>query len=493
MASEIAAGTDGEVADESPAQEGIRSRASRSTLISLVGQGGAMVLRLGSNLILARLLFPEAFGLMAIVYMIVFALEQFSNIGIPSAIMRYDHGDEPRFLNTAWTIQIIRGFALWFIALAITPWVADFYLDDRLYQMIPVASFAAVILGLQSTQFFVLTRNLQLGRRVAIELISRALSIAFMIALAWASPSVWALVWGGLANAVLVTILSHVWIPGPRMRLAWDKTTVDEVISLGKWVFASSGLSFALAQIDVALLGRLITKDVLGVYSMGIIIPMALRDVAFVILSSVVAPVVAESNREGPETLRKRYKAVRRLTLPAVLLMGLGALIAAPAFFEFLYDERYWDARWMAQLALIRFWFAFLQVSGCISLLSLGDGRTWVISNIVGLVFQTIGCLVGFEMGELRGLLIGMGLGSMVSFLVPAYQLWKRNVANPSAEFRYTLLGAGLVAITIAAVEVSSSWVPLGQSLRTFVVGSIVLAPYGLWSIARVYKELKLR
>ena len=271
---------------------------------------------------------------MAIVYLIVFALEQFSNIGIPAAVMRYEHGDQPTFLNTAWTIQIVRGFALWVIGLALTPVVADFYDQPQLIQIMPVATFAAVIMGFQSTKFLVLARNLQLGRRVAIDIIARVCSIVVMIGIAYFKASVWALVIGGLVNGLVVTILSHTWIPGPRTRLAWDTQTVDEVFSLGKWVIASSGLSFVLAQMDIAMLGRLVPTAVLGVYSMGMIIPMLLRDVAFTVLSSVVAPVVAESNRAGPEVLRNRYAAVRRLMLPAVLLMGLGALIIAPAFFE---------------------------------------------------------------------------------------------------------------------------------------------------------------
>lgn len=462
-------------------------------MVSLLGQGGAQVLRLIGNLLLARLLFPEAFGLMAIVYLIVFALDQFSNVGIPAAVMSFDRGDQPEFLNTAWTIQIIRGFGLWFIGLALTPIVADFYNQPQLLEIMPVATFSAVLMGVQSTQFLVLTRRLQLGRRVAIEMLGRIASVITMVGMAWVEPSVWALVIGGLMNQVVITLLSHVWIPGPRARLAWDKQTTEELYSFGKWVFASSGLSFVLAQIDVAILGRLVPAGVLGVYSMGIIIPMLLRDIVFTVLSSVVAPVVAESNRAGPETLRKRYATIRRVTLPAVLLLALGALIAAPSFFEYLYDERYWDARWIAQIALIRFWFAFLQVSACLSLLSMGDGRTWAISNVFGLIGTTAGCLIGFEIGELRGLLIGMGIGSIVSFVIPAIRLARLGVASPSAEIRYTLGGGVLAVLAILATEATSGLVPLPDSLRCLVVGGIVLAPYGLWAAARVAREFNFR
>lgn len=473
----------------------LRTRASQGAIVSLLGQGGAQVLRLAGNLVLARLLFPEAFGLMAIVYLIVFALDQFSNIGIPAAIMRFDRGDTPTFLNTAFTIQVIRGVVLWVAGLLATPLVADFYAEfhDDLMKIMPVATFAAVIMGWQSTNFLVLTRRLLLGRRVAIELIGRICSVVFMVTWAWVEPSVWALVYGGLVNVLVITILSHAWIPGPRVGFAWDRETVDEVMSLGKWVFASSGLSFVLAQIDIALLGRLVRGDVLGVYSMGIIIATLLRDTAYTVLSSVVAPVVAESNREGPEVLRNRYAALRRVTLPAALTAALGALVVSPAFFDFLYDERYQDAQWIAQLALIRFWFAYLQVHACISLLSLGDGRSWTVSNVLGLIGTTTGCLVGFELGDLRGLLIGLGIGSAAAFVQPAIELARIGVARPGPELRYTAAGIGLGTLAVVAIEASAPYVPLRDSLRSLVVGGGVLAPYAAWAALRVLREFKRR
>ena len=476
-----------------PPQKGLRARASQGAMLSLLGQGTAQVLRLAGNLVLARMLFPEAFGLMAIVYLIVFALEQFSNIGIPAAIMRYERGETRAFMTTAWTLQVLRGLLLWAIGLALTPVVADFYRQPQLLQIMPVATFAAVIMGLQSTQFLVLTRRLQLKRRVAIEIIGRVTALVTMIVWAWIEASVWALVVGGLMNQVAITVLSHVWIPGDRMRFAWDRQTVAEIFSLGKWVFASSGLSFVLAQMDVALLGRLVSTAELGVYSMGILIAGLLRDVSFQVANSVLAPVVAESNREGPERLRQRYRAVRRVTLPGTLLMGLGALVVSPLFFELLYDERYWDARWIAQLALIRFWFAYLQVASCMSLLSIGEGRAWAISNLIGLVGVTTGCIVGFELGELRGLLIGMGIGSMLAFLWPAYRLWRLGVATPAAEFQYSLVGAALAAAAVLASDASAAWIPLGDSWRTLIVGSAVLLPFAAFVAHRALREFRFR
>ena len=80
--------------------DSLRSRAASGTVVSLAGQVAAQGLRLVSNLILSKLLFPEAFGLMALVNMLMLALTAISDVGIQPAIIRHARGDEQRFLDT---------------------------------------------------------------------------------------------------------------------------------------------------------------------------------------------------------------------------------------------------------------------------------------------------------------------------------------------------------------------------------------------------------
>ena len=483
-------------AGESPSSSALRSlrvRASRGTIASFGGQAVSQVLRLGGNLLLARLLFPEAFGLMAIVYLVIFAIDQISNIGTPAAILRFERGEDPRFLDTAFTLNVLRGFGIWFVAMALTPLVAHIYDLPELRTILPVASFSAVLIGFTSTNLLVLTRRLHLGRVVSIELAGQVGALLTMVAIAWWKPSVWALVLGGLANQVVITALSHTWVAGRRNRFAWDPEDARAIYSIGKWVIASSGLSFLLAQMDVALLGRLIDPGMLGVYSMGCIIPIFLRDLAFRLGASVLAPVVAESKREGDAALRERYAAARRLALPGALTLGLGAAIVAPAFFGFLYDARYADAAWIAQLALLRAWFSAVQGMSCLTLLTLGDGRTWVLANLAGLVGVTAGCMLGFEIGGLAGLMLGAAAGSAAGAAVALFQIWRARVASPAPELLYSLVGLPLCAAVLFAAQSSESLIPIAsEPLRVLVVGGALGTPYALWTALRVMREMKM-
>ena len=105
----------------------LMARALRSSMLTVGGFGAAQVMRLASNLILTRLLFPEAFGLMALVSVFMMGLQQFSDVGVTPAILQSRRGDERDFLNTAWTIQAVRGAGLWLLACALAwPAVALF-------------------------------------------------------------------------------------------------------------------------------------------------------------------------------------------------------------------------------------------------------------------------------------------------------------------------------------------------------------------------------
>ena len=100
--------------------QGLMQRAMRSAGLNLFGFGFSQVLRLASNLVLTRLLFPEAFGVMAMVSVFLMGLAMFSDVGVGPAIMQSKRGDDRDFLDTAWTIQIIRGVSLWLVACALT-------------------------------------------------------------------------------------------------------------------------------------------------------------------------------------------------------------------------------------------------------------------------------------------------------------------------------------------------------------------------------------
>jgi len=472
----------------------LRQRATRGTILTVGGQFASQLLRMIGNLALSRLLFPEAFGLMTLASLVLIAVEQVFNFGTYSTVIRHERGDDPAFLDTAWTIGIGRAVILWIGASAFAPAMARFYSEPQLVSMLPVALFSIVIASLGSMKLALLDRRLELGRRIAIDLVAQGVTLVVMVVLAWIYESVWALLIGGLANNLVRTVTSHAWLEGRRDRIAWDRSSAHELIHFGKWVFASSGLSFAANQLDVAILGRLVPLAQLGVYTIGMTVPNLLREVLAGISSSVLMPALSEANRTSGPAFHRAYEAARRVTLPVGVLAVLASIVVAPAFFDLLYDTRYANAEWVAQFGALRLWFGYLQVTSCFALFAYGDARTWAVSSGVATVLIAIGCLVGFNIAGVPGLLIGLGLGTASGYIVAAIQLARLGIGSARAEILYTFVGAALVATVLVTSHFSAFVLPeLRPALRTLLCGTLVSAPFGLWTAVRTLKALRGR
>lgn len=464
----------------------LASRASRAALASVLGQAAAQGLRLVGNLVLSYLLFPEAFGLMLIVNTVLLGLQILSDLGLQPAIIRHPRGDDPDFVNTAWTVGVIRGAVLFAIGIALAIPIARFYREPMLRELIPVATFSALLFGFSSTKVATLTRHLRPGPVLAIEIAAQAFGLVAMAVYAKLSPTVWALVVGGLVSALAKTVLSQWALPGPVNRFRWEERSRRDLVSFGKWLFVSSIFTFIAIRSDVAMLGRWVAVDTLGVYSIGIMLSVVVRDVLQQIHRFSLMPAMAASHRAGAGVLADNFARVRSLALPAALLAILGALLLAPAFFGLLYDERYHDAIWIAQLSMLAVWFSFLADVAGNALLAAGNSRAWAFTNAVRALMTAAGCAIGFAIAELPGLMVGAAFGTLSAYLVSAFQLGGLGVSTVRSDLPWTLLGLVLGAIGTFAPRLGDATDARTLALRSLLATVVVLVPYGLWVARRL-------
>ena len=179
----------------------LNKKAVHGAAWTFLGYGASQGLRFAGNLILTRLLIPEYFGLMSLINTFVIGLVLFSDIGIGPSIIQNKRGNDPDFINTAWTIQTIRGFGLW-ICSALIAWpIASFYDDSRLLLLIPVVGTTTVIQGFNSASMHLMKKSLDLRKLTIFEFVAQAISLACMVIWAWFSPTVWALVGGWIPTS----------------------------------------------------------------------------------------------------------------------------------------------------------------------------------------------------------------------------------------------------------------------------------------------------
>lgn len=409
------------------ARKSLKQMAIRGSVWTILAQGAGQAMRLGSNLILTRLLFPEAFGLMALVSVILAGLQMFSDIGITPSIVQHKRGDDPRFLNTAWTISALRGMGLWIACCVLAYPAALFYDEPALLFVMPIAGLSTVVLGFQSTSLSTLNRHLALGVSNALNLASQFVSVTVMIVWAYLWPSVWALVAGSLAGHALKLIVSHTLIKGPRNRLLWDHEAAVALFGFGKWIFLSTLLTFASKQADRLLLGKLVSLEELGVYSIALVWAVTPTETLLRLGQVVLFPVYARLKDMG-EGIGKTVNPVRR---PICLLGGwLTAmlLLVGAEMVGLLYDDRYARAGEMLQLLGVGVWFQVLTGTSGPALLALGNSKWLAASNIAKLAVFIPGVLLVFSHWGMLGVVGVLSVAEIAKYLVVTFGLLRYRV-----------------------------------------------------------------
>jgi len=343
---------------------------ARKHLYSRMWRAGAWLLgsniasqgmRLVSSLVLTRLLMPQAFGLVATIQTLYFALVMFSDLGVWQSIVTSARGREPRFLGTAMSVQVARGALLSLIVLFCAAGLAigarygifaqgTVYTDSRLPWMMAVFSISALLQGAESTHLATAQRDLQTGLLTRIELLSQLAGTIVTISLAALTHSVWSLVGGTVMSTFTRTALSHVLLPGEKVHLCWDRDCAREIMGFGKWIFLSSLIGFAAANGEKILLAGTLPAASFGVFSIASTLLAAIIGLVGSLNAHLVFPGFSEALRSGQSEAARVYLRVQQLADLVLGIVAGGIFMCGGWVVRLLYDSRYGDAAWMFQL-----------------------------------------------------------------------------------------------------------------------------------------------
>jgi O-antigen/teichoic acid export membrane protein len=440
----------------------------------MAGYAAGQVVRLGGNLVLTRLLFPEVFGQMALVTIFIQGLAMFSDVGTGPAIVQSVRGDDPRFLNTAWTIQCGRGVLLWLASWVIAAPVARFYAQPLLTWLIPAAALSAILGGFEATAVHSLQRHLQLGRLTLVELAGQVVGTIGTVVLAaldrWQfganhPGAVWAIIGGGLLASATRLVLSHTALPGIRNRFLLDRESMHQLFSFGRWIFVSTLLTFLAAQSDRLIFGKLIPLDLFGVYGIAVMLAALPTEAVLKLGGSVVFPAYSRL-AQRPDFRR----LLDRVRLPLLVGSGLivsGLLAGGPFLIRILYDRRYLEAGWILQFLSAMAWFKILECTNGQALLAKGHVR-WVAAGsgakLAGLVVLVP---LGFHLSGFAGALGGLVLSEVVKYLTSAAGMAASGLSGLARDAAFTAAVALVSWVGILSGRV------LGDALQSSLAGLV--------------------
>lgn len=425
------------------------ARALRSIAWLAMRYGGTQGLRLASNLILTRILFPEAFGLMALVAMVTTGISLFSDIGLGPAISQNPRGDDPEFLDTAWVMQVIRGVGLWLVTCLLALPVAQFYGEPDLALYLPIAGFAITINGLVPTKVQSAHRHLLLGRLTALELIAQALGIAGMVLLALYTRSVAALVMGGILHETARLVLMNLALPGHRNRFRWTRETAAELIRFGKWIFLSTGLWFITIQGDRLILGRFLSLEILGLYNIGYFLASFPTQMGQSVARGLMIPIYRDRPAHASRENYRKQRLLRGALVVGAAGLSIVMALIGPALVQFLYDDRYLLSGDIVTLMACAMVPAVLSMTYDQAALAAGDSRSFFLYSLVRATTQTGLILAGTLSYGLFGAIAAIGLTPVVTYPALAWLARRHRVWDPLADLAFAVLAGALCALAL--------------------------------------------
>lgn len=434
--------------------DGRKARALRGSVWLLSGTAASNLVRLISNVILTRLLFPEAFGLMSLVTTFTQGLTMFSDIGIRPNIVQHPDGEKEEFLNTAWTIQVLRGGALWITA-AIGAWpFAAAYGDERLVALISVAAFSAVLTGFNSTSLATASRRMDVRSITLVEFASHLSGAVVMILLAVLSKSVWSIVVGSLVGALVKLLLSHLWLAEFRNRLAWDGPSAQALFSFGRWVFLSTLVTFAVQQSDRLLFGQLVGIATLGIYAIACNFSALPQQVVGNIVRSIAFPLYSQQWR-AQASLAGVYDRVRMPIICAAGLLVCVLCVVSRPLISILYDPRYLGAAWMLRLLCVGSWFQVLECNNANAVLAMGQSRLVAVGGSIKMLAMLILIPLGYRIYGFPGAIAGFAGAEIPRYL---FSLWAVARAGVSVWRKDLLLSLVAVATVLSGSAAVASF-----------------------------------
>lgn len=382
-------------------------------LVSLGGSVGSRILGFIALAVLARLLLPADFGIVATAMIFVGLFRALVSRQFHLALVREHELKESHF-NTAFTLSFIWGTAsgvLLFVSAGIlSQWMGE----PQIGPILRVMAFLLVLEGLQSPAFARFERDLDLRPDVLCEWIGKSAQYITSISLAFLFQSYWALVIGQLAFTVLRVSLSYIFAPyRPRI----DFSHVKEFLSFGGWLSGTGLAGYALAFADITLIALRLGPASVGIYNLAAEIVRMATDYLAMPLARAIYPglsaVINDKHR-----FRKAFLNSVQCLLGMMLPIGAGLALVASEVVSLLLGNNWSVAA--PVIVILSPAAAFATVSFAAQSVIMAEGRTRAMfaRNVVVALLQFPLIWVGIAWAGLEGAAIGRAIGMSIHGLL---------------------------------------------------------------------------
>ena len=434
------------------------------------------IVSLGVTIVVARILPPEDFGLLATAMIFIGLAEIISAMGMGAAVVQRKNLDEIA-IRTANTLSVLIGVALVALILLVSEPVAIFFGDERVGPVIRVLSISLFVAALSTVSRGLIMRRMDFRRLFIVDSIGHVVGYAgVVIVMAVLGYGVWSLVMGTIATTVLGSILSFMYEPF-RMTFTPEKSRLKELLSFGGGVSISSVVGYFARNVDFFVIGKFLDQMMLGLYSRAYhLVNLPLAKIAGT-LTNVMFSSYSEV-QDDKERLRQVYFRVVSVTALMAFPVFVGMLVSGQYIITGMYGDNWIDAvpafQVLCLMGLIRL---VLILTGPV-IQAMGHVHAEMRRQIVFFVLLTAACIVAVPEGiaAVGFAVVGATLWLYLSMANLAIKLLDSNWI----EFMKVQLPGYLLAAFVGLVDAAVLYLLEGKIASSELMLLIMLTTSGL-------------
>ncbi len=404
------------------------------------------ILRLGSNLILTRLLFPEAFALIGVVTMVMIALELTSDLGTMAFLVRHENSEARRYQDGIWTIILIRSLLLAGLMFASAPVVGAWLEMPEIIPALRLMSLHFVFKAFSSLQPTMAVRAGNEGKNAVITLGLQVIVIATTLLFAWWLRSFWAIVIGMMVGEFFRMISTYVFYKHSWSKFYWDKELFFELFAFSKFVIISSIMGLVLGQFDrVYVLQNLDLKTV-GLYFLAANFALPAVEIVTQYNWKIFYPYFAKVARNSPESLNQAFYQIQfKMRLLFQLGAGFG-ITAGTLIVAVLLPESYLPAGVFFSFLVVKALLLAMEMPAEVYIISRGYIKMTLYGNILRLIWLISLAAIAIDKENVFLMIFAAATVDFLPMLLFNWMVYKEGVLNLKYEAGF-LAASGVAAL----------------------------------------------
>ena len=292
------------------------------------------------KLVLARLLFPEEFGIVGMATVFTSFIQVLSEMGVGSALIQRKKEDikDIHFQTVFWTSLVWSIFMYILVILVVNPFVSEFYKEPLLLQIVPILSLPILFSSVNIINKSQLMRALDFKKLAFVNNISSIIAGFGAIILAFNSFGIWALVFNVVFPflvAMPLFFLATRWKP----KFEWDKTAFKQIFGFGVFTFGTTIILNISANIDYLIIGKLVNAAALGAYTLAFMLTGLVSSQVTSMLNRVMFPFYSSIQSDITKVKGYYLKVVGYYAVLIYPIMLALIVLAGPIISVFFGDK----------------------------------------------------------------------------------------------------------------------------------------------------------